>query len=597
MANDDRIASRFPESEALLTKARENLAVLSSLKEELERTYAKALALQEVTRDLEEKEKQAEAIVRETRLLTEAGLFDEAEKKNAELQNVLNEDFGMPLTLQSDLREIRLWMEFEILRLRLESHVKEGASPLDEEAVELALEKANSLPLIVHSLENKGNAIQSVLGLKAEIHYQTHRQSSNDLSLFESLTEVLKQATAYRASFDASTQDRVERLDASRVAIFNAMAENALNVSKDLEASLALFHKRDLLDASLIADPLIAHAESDADFALGFKERIALTQKDKDFALLGPAFGKDVSEKAEGAFDLFARLSINPALSPEKFATLLGLFREFDFGLETHILATVFHGGIPGDRLAAYLSAYYDCHKKEGDLEDLSNDLLYLRNNLPAQEQPRIQKLIADFTRSPRAHRVLRKSLSPKVHALAGRGEEKIPVPWGKKMKSARVRSWEPIHLATLIILFGVLVPVLIGILGMFFYGWGPLQPLFKYLMSGLYLILLVYLYIWVYLYAGNDEKPSAVLRRCIGAASLLEAAVALAYFIAPKALSVLSPYASPLLISSGIGIFFGLFLLRDRKRLGFFLTYVPAFLLFVSALILWIVDTINGWL
>ncbi len=588
--------TNFPKTEALLFELTKQNEEMDKLKEEAQ-WISSITGEGFVLESFETFAKHWKEALSSISALAKKGEFEEAFN---ELDSISKETIDLPNggSLSSE-KEAQLIVKS--LRCRLEAmriaKQKDLGSVWNESHITSHYYSCLALSSTLDGEQGKNKIIDEARGFVYAYFAEICEKQKEDYKTFTAGLPHWKMALSEEA-ISKETKAAKERFARSFSLCYNTQVEKAFSLEQDYERALELFRFRSLFKKEELSLAPYRYAYDENEFRLYFTESEALGKDNNGF----PPFIAELISKVKAPdvfeFQVLSHLLALPGITKDRFEIMLSAIKPLSFELKIQLLSSSLSLGLAPLRAQGLLRSIERTHPKTLDLEALAKPLLFIKEHLNDALLARFLPLLDDILRSPKAHKVIVKSNSLALHALAGESQEIPRLAIGKAMKNSRVRAWgNGKYLCYLI--FGICLPILLfALASVFIY----LFPDISANSASLYgLIPLFAIYVWVlsilYNWIGFDERGSAVMRKALLGDALWKAVLALLYFVSPSLYPALDRVRYTLLGFALIESFLTFFLLKakTKKALGDYLLFGANFVISVTALIYMILDMMNG--
>ena len=579
----------LPRTEAVLSYLPQAVSSLAQEEGKLDLLIANAQKVQSSLHAFEGVERQCESILYESHLLLEAGHYGEAAKTIAELNEYLDLDYGVTLRFEELVREIRDWSLVKIALSDQFDRLKNGKESLSKDVLFALKEDAKKLPTLYHKEEAKREFLdQAFYVLGRYFLSQGEAESVEDLS--ERFLEINDFESLESPS--PKTQEIYDELKEKSIRSFLEFSHLLEAKNAKYDEALSLFRLRASIPSDQEVPSLFSLPKDEKEFRLFFLRNVCLSQDEEEFNQYLLSLRSSLEFENPESSALVAMLLASPEIGEKKGNALLGLFGVLTFERKIDVFARVLLQNPSHETLSALFMALKDSEKKSLDLERKAEELLTISQNLPEEFAKDGKELIASLLRSPLARKTVLKSASPSLHALAGH-KEKFPIPVGKKAKDTYANSWGETRYLCFIFFAAILPLCLLAGSVTYLVAYQNESPFYPfYLLIPLTLLIGLTIALTV-TFAGNDERPSAIVRRILGFFGLLCALGSCFYYLIP-AFSFFQPYEYTLMIGGVIFLLMSQFLLKDFRKWWNFVIPLPLALLELIDLILLILRLMN---
>ena len=580
-----------------LELAKENYAKMKEFKAKAQALAGAPDILIQAIGDINELRKYSIEALRLIADLDKKQKFVEALAKNDELeQKALACHDEVDLIIRKHVIEITAWTRCALLNHWADCNIAEGKYSLTPENYEKYANAIENLPLGFHTQESLDAHKDKLLGFRCHDRGLTTLNSPRSLEDLKALLALLDEANQTEKHLPATTV-RIAYLHGVACEEFNRLADQFFDLDRDYDKALELFQLRGYFEAEEIVHDDYRLAKDETDFRLRFLDKEALRMSDAEFSVAVYAYADSIQKEDELEFSILCRYALLNGISDDKVAFLIAAINRLSFQLGVIFLGTTLECGLVPERQKAILANLVAHKNKEKvlDLEKSAKALLNCKTMLDEPLQGDFAKLLEDLLRSPHARKVVTKSARPEVHALIGEDLENFNRPWGRPIKDPGIRAWDYFDKA-MFVLFAAVLPALL-IAGAFAALYLLLQTneYVGYFLLGPLVLELVHIHLLVVGRFGVDERGSAIYRRILGLVALGCAAFALVFFITPQSLMALKPFAFMTMVFAGVAGLWGIFAYKDKKKKATAFIYVPLMLCTIAAVIMMIVDMING--
>ncbi len=588
--------TNFPKAEALLFEIRKQSEEMDKLKEEAQK-ISSVTGEAFVFESFDAFARLWEEALSSISSLAKQGNFEEA---FSELDSISNATVDFPKD-DSFSSEKEAQLIAKSLRCRLEAmriaRQKDLESVWNESYITSHYYSCLALPTALEGEQGKDRIIDEARGFIYAYFADICERQKEDYKIFTAGLPHWKMALSEKA-VSKKTEEAKERFAKSFSLCYNAQIEKAFSIEHDYERALELFRFRSLFKKEELSLAPYRYAYDENEFRLYFSESEALGKDNNGFPPFIAELISKVKTPDDFEFQVLSHLLALPGITKDRFEIMVSAIKPLNFELKIQLLSSSLSLGLAPLRAQGLLRSIERTHPKTLDLEALAKPLLFIKEHLNDALLARFLPLLDDILRSPKAHKVIVKSNSLALHALAGESQEMPRLAIGKAMKNSRVRAWgNGKYLCYLI--FGVCLPIFLFVFASVFIY---LFPDISANHASLYgLIPLFAIYVWVlsilYGWIGFDERGSAVMRKVLLGDALWKAALALLYFITPSVYPALDRIRYTLLGFAFIESFLTFFLLKSRKKraLADYLLFGANFIISMAALAYMILDMMNG--
>ena len=530
------------------------------------------------------------SLAKEGELSEAINVLDEAAKKKIDLSEAQN------LLAEKEAMLIASWLRCRLESLLFKKQKKEGVA-WDENEISGHYYRCLALPLGLESEEKKEKLVDEARGFLYCFHASSCLASPQNYKTYLSALPHWKMSLREKA-LSEETEAYRKALFESFIHCFNVQSEIAFSKDHDYERSLEFFRFRGLLQKEDILYPPYRFAYDENEFKLYFYEALALGKSEEEF----PLFAKEIVNKIRSVDDFEFSvvghfLSLN-GLSSLRFKAMLNAVKPLSFEMKIQLLASSISLGMVPARVSMLLKSIERTVYKKLDLEALGKPLLFIKNHLNDALLLRFLPLLDAILRSPHAHKVIVKSDSNALHALAGENDKAPRMPLGKALKNTTVASWGKMRLFAYLSL-GVALPIVVLFFLFIFILNAPgiSTNLCSWCELSVMVAMLVFALLTLNIWVGFDERGSAVMRTVLLADALWKAAMSAAYFMLPSTLIGLDRIRYGLFTFALIEAFASFILLKPvkKKALRDYVLFALVFALSVLGLIYMVLDMMRG--
>lgn len=580
----------LPRADAVLSYLPSAVETLKKEEEKIDGLIEKAKMVEGSLKAFEEVERQCEFILYETRLLVEAGHYEEASTTISEFSEYWNLDYGVELKFEGLLHEIHDWTMAKIRLLDEQHRLFAHQESLPKDALFALKEDAKKLPTQYHTEKDKLSYIDQafyVLGL----YYQTLGEISSPEELSERFVEINDFTSC--VSPTPATKEVYEELRKDAIDAYVRLSFLYGQKNAKYEDALTLFRIRSNIPEGTEMNPLFLGPKDEKEFRLAFLRNVCRFQEDEEFAQYALTLRSSLEFDNPESSALVALLFADASMSEKKQTTLHELFKALTFERKIDVFSNVLLEEVPEPVVQSLFLALRDSKKKALDLEKKADALLTIRDHLPKSLRKDYKRLIAALLRSPLAKKTITKSANPALHALAGH-KENFKMPVGKKARDTYVNSWGKAKNGAFVF-FLIILPILLLAANVYYLvvyqQTSPFYPFYLLVPIALLAMLVIAI---TYGYAGRDERPSAVVRRLFAVVGILAAVASALYYLLPAYTSFLAPYEYTLIISGAFFLLAGHVLLKDFHKRWNFILNLPLALIELLDVVLLLLRLMN---
>ncbi len=586
----------FPKTNALLFELKKQNEEMDKLKKEA-RAVSRITGKDFVIESFDAFLKKWEEALSNIASLAKEGNFEEAFR---ELDLISKARINLPFRQSFDSEE-EAQLIVKSLRCRLESmeiaSERENGRHWTESYVAGHYYNCLALPNDLEGEQGKNKLIDEARGFVYEFFTENCAKRKEDYKAFTSGLPHWKMALC-EEPISKKTKEAKERFAKSFALCYNAQIEKAFSVEHDYERALELFRFRSLFKKEDLSLAPYRYAYDENEFKLYFYESEALGKGNNAFAPFIAELISKIKTADDFEFRVLSHLLALPGISKDQFKTMVASIKPLSFELKIQLLAASLALGMAPMRTQGVLRSIERTHPKTLDLEALAKPLLFIKEHLNDALLTRFLPLLDDILRSPKAHKVVVKSNSLALHALAGESQEMPRLAIGKAVKNSRVHAWGSAKFACYIV-FGICLPIFLFVCAFaFIYLFDEISAnkasLFSLIpLSGVLAWALSMLYGWI----GFDERGSAVMRKALLGDALWKAVLSFFYFFNPSLFPFLDRVRYALLGFAIIESFVSFFLLKPAKKKAFgdYLLFGTTFAASMTALVYMILDMMSG--
>lgn len=549
----------FPKTREVLSLIGEELTLMKDKANEAKELTRKAKVVRKGLEDLRSYGKRCEKTIEEIYSLDQEGQFDLAlEKCDSLLEPVIDYDYGMPLSLQEGAKGIHAWLKARLIWHKGESKIEEGLPPMELEEAIAYKKSIENLPIGVEDYQEKERAIDQANGFLFLSLAAREENIEHDRETFLSAMEYESFARECSPNSSDRTRRRAQIFKAILTDEYNELSYSFFNDERDYQKSLELFRLRGYFDPNTLTFAPYRFAYDEEEFRIYFLESEALKITPAEFEETFRLTSLEAKEPGDFCYRLLSHYLALQGLDDWKVGAMRDQLKTLPFQWQIGLFSKAMQLSMPRERNLMCLDCISQCEDKKGKLDEMSVDLLYLREHLDGEDGVYFSSILSEILRSPHAHKIAVKSRIGATHALFGEDRENFPASIGAPTKNPYVKSWSILRFALFVVL-GTILPLslcafAIGLL----YSASPIS---NDLSAFLCLIPLAgAAFVWwnlVRMHFGLDERASALNRRLMIAAAITQGLLAMLYFLFPSPFYPLARLGYGLLI---IGIIEGLF-------------------------------------
>ena len=487
--------------------------------------------------------------------------------------------------------ETSQWLKAHLYHELAEFNIMHDALPLEDEEYADYVALAASLPLGMYDYPHQWKYKDHARGLSFSIAAYKLKAKPLLAKELDSYISLLRDFLYHNHYGSDLTKWRFRAFRYTFLCQFNASCHYYFDVGRDYKKALAFFQSKAIFKPGDLDHPAYVHCEDELSFRIAFLKNDMLRKSDVDFREEIASVALMIAARNDIASTSLAevRLALEDPKKIEIYDhEMLSLRFEQKIYLFDAMMALSPDLALQKEMLAILLDRK---SKRKVHLEDAAPALLSIREKLEPSLLGKYESLVGSLFHSLTATRICTKTTVEEVRELAHRPNK---MPRGKKTRATTVvghstfgyvMSW----IFTCLVAIGA-----IGGVAFFVYLYCPadIQP-FAYLapLFGLYFFFAII----VIAHSGTDEAPSAYFRRIMGVVTLLLALGSLAYFGWPTQLAFLSSVGYTMIIGSASMMLLSMWIFREfRPRIRYF-TYWPAFAVLVAALVMMIINMMNG--
>ena len=564
---------------------------------ELENLYSSAMAVKRGLSDIAEFQAEAASILREIRILDHRGQYEDAFAiLEAIKQPIPLLDYGMDLGVQKTALAIYGWEKAVLYAHKGEANIHAGLPALSHDEVMDYAEIASNLDESLRSERAKNYHIDKANGFAFLMYAEEEAQKPHDKQSYAALLEHVQEMELLEDHMSYVTQDRANKLRRAFIDEYNELSYRAFEEKRDFDESLYFFREKGPMEKEKIQHIAFREAVDERQFKLFFLESEALKSTAEQFRIDVRALITDVKDKNDFSAAVLAHYFALRSLDDEKKQILTVELDTMPFDGRVIVIGKAYALGLDEARQSAGLEIIAAAKKKNGDLEQMAEFLLLIRDKLEGDRRKRMEHIITDVIRSPHAKKVCVKSTESALHVLIKEDPENFPKPLGKPIKNKKIKSWDPIN-KVIYIGLALVAPILIAILLGIFAHSAQSDAKGRLLLAVPFTLALLTVDLAVATRYGRDERGSEVFRRVLGADALWKSVLAMIFFISPSLMPWLHPFCYALALCAGIEALWGVLFYKDRHKISGFLCYLPVLLTEIVSVIMIIVDLMNGWI
>ena len=588
----------FPRTKAVLDEMAANNEQMKKYREGMRALVCMVDEMDKGMKTIERLERIIEAKLKTAYYLDKKGEYEQAIKTAEDMAALAaSYDFGETLGIQRVAAEAAEWTKAGVRTHQAEARVAKLELPFEEEnGLEDYVNFVHGLPLGIHTQAHIDAYEDIIIGFRLMERYVKAKAVEENYDELRATIDLLDEVQEKEASFSKLTKRRYQFLRVYSTDVFNRLSADAFDAKRDYDLALEFFLLRDRFEKDAIAHVDYREAVDEKDFKLRFLKVEAVRQPAEDYAIAVDAYARSISKPDEFEMDVLANYLAMDNLDEDKLNLMYSAIGRMSFELTICLLGTALPKGVDAARQERLIEFAENKKQKLFALEPYAKFLIVCRDSVDESLQERMQVIVDDILRSPKAHKVCVKSTSPDVHALYGETGDAVRAPWGKPMPSdTRVKSWD--FLAKGFFFgFGIVFPLAVLAIGEGLMYWllkdNPLCP---YLLLAPLVVMLLIGHLAITGRHGRDERGSAVYRRTLTISAIVKAILGLLYFALPGTFGLFQPFGYTLIIIAAVEGLWALFLLNDKKRAAAIATFVPLLLIEGASLVFLILGLMNG--
>ncbi len=589
----------FEKTHKTLERIGSNLEKMIDKKKEVIELTRKAKVVQKGIEDIFLFTKRIEELLKQIKALDEEGRYEEAFALTEQLNDpVASYDYGTPLLVQEEVAQILPWTRARLTWHQGEARAEEGLSPLSVEEARAYMEDAANLPIGVEDFSAKERVLDEARGFLFLALANQEEQIEHTRETFFAALEHDHFARECAAYSSDRTNRRAEIFKAILTDEYNELALRFFDEERDYDKALELFHVRGYFAPASLTFPPYRFSYDDEEFRICFLESEALKITPAEFEQAAKQTASEIKSTNDFSFRLLSHYLALQGIDEYKSKAVMDATMGLSYQWKITLLSKAMQLSMPEDRVSRYLELLANSKERYGVLDEMSDDLLYLREHIKGYDVPVFSGLLKELIRSPKAHRIAIKSRVGATHALFGEDRENFPPAQGALVKDGTVKAWSLLRRAIFYVL-GMIFPLAVVIFSISVLFSASLVPndICALTITAPLLFFAVWWWNLIRMYYGRDEKGSALNRRIMFGSALLKGGIALFFFIAPTLVPQLGRLGYGFLIAGIAQGAFAFFALKPLKGKRVFDNLLFLALLIVEGvgLAFVILDMMNG--
>jgi len=524
-------------------------------------------------------------------------LYDQALELIGLLNEKVKDERFQTLAFLAIAKEALAYDLCAVLVHKAEKNIADGELPLTKEELECLLNTSSELTNLMSPKTLKDAYIDHAEGLTYVYYYRSVDIVAPTMEMFRELEAAMQFLDSCGEGRSRLTKARANKLHNTYALVFNRLSKEYFENEPNYDKALEVFKGRGHLDASEIEHYAYQECADEKEFYFAFAKSNALKKDPNAFKDWVLVHGQKAATGDELSFLVLAHVISMPLLDAAKFNTALRAIVGFTFAQMLDFFAECVRLGIDTEKAALLFDALLE-KKREGDLAAMAPSLNYLNFHIDSSLREPFDKLRRSLIRGTKAHKVKIKSSDENVHLVFGEEKGSYPMPVGKPLKDNNIKAWSMGQL------FFYWVGMLFLPIAAAVAGWIVMRLVLK-LGDDNYTLNLVYaapiMLVTVFFMAiglswsTRDEWESARYRRVMIIAAILEAAVALVYFIMPDTVPFFKNVSLPLFASSLLTGILAMAVFHETKRSIRYLTFIPFVLVVIAACVFLVIGGVNG--